>query len=203
MKLIYGTENPAKIDHMKEILQGIDVEIIGLNEVKVHVENIDESGNYPLENAKIKALAYFKATGKPVFSCDSGLYIEGINEARQPGVHVRRVGGKVLDDHEMIEYYSNLALEFGGEVKAKYKNAIALVIDENTIFTHDGDDISSVSFLISSKPHEKRRHGFPLDSLSLEATSKKYYMDLGTYKTNSTKGFRDFFSRVINEINES
>lgn len=40
----------------------------------------------------------------PVFASDSGLYIEGIEAERQPGVHVRRVGGKELTDEEMIDY---------------------------------------------------------------------------------------------------
>lgn len=202
MKLLYGTTNPAKIQHMQEVMEGLDFEVIGLNDIDIHIDGIDETGNDPLENAKIKALAYYKATGMPVFSCDSGLYIEGIEDERQPGVHVRRVGHKVLSDEEMIDYYSNLALEFGGELKARYRNAIALIIDESRMYTYDGEDIASDSFIISSKPHEKRDIGFPLNSLSVEVNTRKYYMDLNPTKTRSSKvtlGFRNFFKGITEE----
>ncbi|MEG0772851.1 non-canonical purine NTP pyrophosphatase [Clostridium sp.] len=199
MKLLYGTANTAKIQHMREMLQGSGIEIIGLNDINLKVESIDESGNNPLENARIKALAYYKVLKTPVFSCDSGLYIEGIDSKSQPGVHVRRVNGKVLDDEEMIEHYISVALNHGGEVKAKYKNAICLILDEENIFEYDGADISSDSFIITSKPHPMRNIGFPLDSISIEMETGRYFMDItlqDNSKSKMSQGFKEFFLRA-------
>lgn len=186
---------------MQEMLHGLGIEIIGLNDIKMNKNQIDESGNIPLENARIKAMSYYDIARIPVFASDSGLYIEGIRNEEQPGVHVRRVGGKELNDDEMIEYYSNLAEKYGGELKAKYRNAIALVLDEDTIFTYDGEDISSEDFIITSKVHEKRRAGFPLDSISLEYETKKYYFDIDSnrisFNDGLVQGFRDFFTRTV------
>ena len=70
-----ATINSSKLQHMKEMLQGLNIEIIGLNETGINID-IDESGKHPLENAKIKAMTYYRASGIPTFSCDSGLYIE-------------------------------------------------------------------------------------------------------------------------------
>ena len=67
----------------------------------------------------------------------------------------------------MNTYYSSLATEFGGNMTAWYQNAIYLILDETQIFEYMGDDIASEKFLLVSKPHEKRREGFPLDSLSV------------------------------------
>jgi XTP/dITP diphosphohydrolase len=200
MKLLYGTANSAKLKGMKEMLQSLDMEIIGLNDINLKVDSIDESGNNPLENARIKALAYYKILKTPVFSCDSGLYIEGVDNKNQPGVHVRRVNGKVLDDEEMIEHYTSVALKYGGQVKAKYKNAISLILDEENIFEYDGDDISSEEFIITSTPHPKRNIGFPLDSISIEIETGKYYMDKDLHdnsKNEMSKGFKEFFLRTI------
>ena len=202
MKLLYGTGNSGKLEHMKDMLSGLDFEIIGLNELDLYISHIDEYGNNPLDNAKIKAMTYYREVKMPVFSCDSGLYIEGLSNEEQPGVHVRRVRGKILNDEEMIDYYSNLALRAGGEVKAKYKNAICLVLDETTVYEYDGEDISSETFLITSKVHPKRIKGFPLDSLSLNIDNRKYYLDIDDYDRNENKsklarGFRDFFKRAI------
>lgn len=204
MKLLYGTANPAKLKSMREMLEGLNLEILGLNDIDIQVNHIEESGNNPLQNARIKALEYYKTVKIPVFSCDSGLYIEGINSEDQPGVHVRRVKGKVLSDEEMIEHYTKLALKSGGELKARYKNAICLILDEKNIFQYDGNDIASNSFIITSRPHVKRNIGFPLDSISVDLETKKYYMDLeleDSYKDREEmeKGFKSFFIRSIDK----
>ncbi|GAA0122577.1 non-canonical purine NTP pyrophosphatase [uncultured Clostridium sp.] len=202
MKLLYGTSNPAKLLHMKNVLEGLDIEVIGLKDVDLKFDEIDESGNEPLENARIKALAYYRVYRRPVFSCDSGLYIEGLSKENQPGVHVRRVNGKSLNDEEMIDYYSFLAKKLGGQAKARYKNGICLVIDDKNIFEYDGEDIGTGSFIISSKPHKKRNEGFPLDSLSVDIESNRYYIDMENNKKNKDdniqdKAFREFFRRTI------
>lgn len=113
MKLLYGTGNPAKIEAMKCRLSGFDLEIIGLRDLHKNIPSVPEDGNTPLENAKQKALAYYQAFHIPVFSCDSGLYIDGIPEEEQPGVHVRTIHGKYLTDEEMMEHYAGLALKYG------------------------------------------------------------------------------------------
>ncbi|GLC30391.1 non-canonical purine NTP pyrophosphatase [Clostridium omnivorum] len=202
MKLLYGTANPAKLKHMREMLQGLDIEIIGLKDVDIKVDSIDENGNNPLENAKIKAIAYYKAAKMPVFSCDTGLYIEGLYEKRQPGVHVRRVNGKTLNDEQMIEYYTSIASQLGGTAVAKYKNAICLVMDENSVYEYDGEDISSEKFLITTKVHKMRDKGFPLDSISIDIKTKKYFIDLKANsqdkdERNMAYSFKQFFKKSI------
>lgn len=199
--LLYGTSNSAKLQHMKEMLDGLNIKIHGLNDIgNPDVDQIFENGNNPLENAKIKAMAYYKVLKRPVFSCDSGLYIDGLERKKQPGVHVRRVNGKELNDNEMIEYYSDLAIELGGTARAKYKNAICLIIDEENIFEYDGYDITSEEFIITSKPHPKRINGFPLDSISIKIETGEYFMDIHDSNDDMyrmTQGFRKFFLKTI------
>lgn len=115
LTLLFGTSNIGKLNAMRKHLAGLNVNIIGLSDLDIKLPEIDESGNNPLENAKVKAQAYYRATGIPVFSCDSGLYIKEVPDELQPGVHVRNIRGKYLDDKEMIEYYGKLAEDFGGQ----------------------------------------------------------------------------------------
>lgn len=200
MKILYGTTNPSKIKWMKKMLEGLDIELLTLNDVKLQLGTIDESGNKPLDNARIKALAYYKAAKIPVFSCDSGLYIEGLNEEEQPGVHVRRVHGKTLNDEEMIEYYSGISRRLGGKAIARYRNAICLVIDKNQILEYDGNKIASGKFIIAAKPHKDRDEGFPLNSLSVHIESGKYYMDIKTpikEDENETNAYKEFFMKAL------
>lgn len=200
MKLIYGTSNLAKIKAMREMLKETDIEMIGLNELKMSLPKIEEDGKNPLENARKKAFAYHQATGLPVFSCDSGLYFEGLEPELQPGVFVRRINGKELTDEEMISYYSNMARKRGGSLKAQYKNAICLVINSEHIFEDQGEDLSSGYFLLVDTPHKKREKGFPLDSLSVDPSSGCYYYDLepeSEWDFVREEGFRRFFEAAL------
>ena len=202
MELIYGTTNKAKIEFMKKRLEPLDIEILSLSDVNAPKLEIDESGDTPLENARIKALAYYRELRKPVFSCDSGLFIDGLDAARQPGAHVRSVGGQELNDEETIDYFSALARELGGSMTARYQNAICLVLDEARVFEHMGEDIASERFLIVSKPHGKRNEGFPIDSLSVHIGSGKYYYDMDDQSkklAEGNDGFAAFFGRVFSE----
>lgn len=209
MKIIYGTGNPAKLKTMKEMLRGMPLELDGLKEAAAaagaELPEVDESGREPLENARIKALAYYRALGKPVFSCDSGLYIDGLPQEEQPGVHVRRVNGRVLSDEEMIRHYSDLAKAHGGSVKARYRNAICLVLDETHIMEYDGDELAGSAFLLVETPHPVRDEGFPLDSISVEIGTGHYYMDMqdehhSVFEEEISAAFRHFFASSLSGL---
>ena len=200
MNLIYGTSNISKINHMKKMINNSKINIIGFVELNLSSPIINESGNSPLENAKIKALEYYSLIKRPVFACDTGLYFENILANDQPGVNVRRINNKELNDDEMIEYYASLADKNEGKIKAYYKNAICLVMGDNNIFEYDGDSISSDRFIICSEAHKIIKKGFPLDSLSKEIKSKKYFYDLEESDEDNlriAKGFNDFFRSHI------
>jgi len=199
LTLLFGTSNIGKLSAMRKHLAGLNVNIIGLNDINIKLPDIDESGNNPLENARIKAQAYYRTTGMPVFSCDSGLYIKEAPDDLQPGVHVRNIGGRYLDDEEMIEYYGKLAECFGGQMTVRYKNGICYVRSEKEIYEYMGDDIAGEEFIIASKPHPRRTKGFPLDSLSVHINTGKYYFDMNELKDRSSmdEGFRNFFIRTL------
>ena len=100
MKLLYGTGNPAKLSAMRKRLESLtekyDIELIGLKDLNTEIPQVPEDGNTPLENAHQKAAAYYEAFHIPVFSCDSGLYFDGISGDIQPGVHVRTIGTMII-----------------------------------------------------------------------------------------------------------
>ena len=88
MQILYGTTNQGKLESMRKITDTLGVELIGLKELDQPIPVVEESGKNPLENAEIKARAYYKAFGMPVFSCDSGLYFDELDEEEQPGIYV-------------------------------------------------------------------------------------------------------------------
>ena len=199
MRILYGTTNKGKLQAMEKSVQQLDIEIIGLNDLRCKLPEIDECGKTPLENAQIKTRAYFNTFHMPVFSCDSGLYFDELTEEEQPGIHVRRVNGKELNDDEMIHYYSNLANKYGGKITGRYRNAIYFILDEEHHYWSMDMSIATEPFILSSKPHTKRVEGFPLDSLSIDIEAGKYYYDIEVkdVSTSVDEGVRKFFIEAL------
>ena len=203
MKLLYGTGNQAKLSAMRSRLKQLDIELIGLDDLRAEgktIPQVVEDGKSPLENARLKATAYYEEFNIPVFSCDSGLYFDNVSEAIQPGVHVRNVNGKCLTDDEMIDYYSGLVKIYGNLV-ARYRNAICFVQDDTHIYEAMEPSMESEKFILTDRPHSiVRKKGFPIDSISLDIKTNKYYYDLPVDRLEQVAvedGFLDFFKRVL------
>ena len=201
IKLLYGTGNPAKLNAMKKWLSGVGITLVGLKDLGCEIPEVVEDGKTPLENARKKAVAYFEAIRIPVFSCDSGLYIDGVPENEQPGVHVRRVNGKVLSDEQMIVHYSSLAKKYGNPT-VRYRNAICFVADEKHIYEAMEPSMGSSAFVLTSKPYPVMKKGFPLDSLSVDIKTGKYYYELTGNELDRLAvedGFAEFFRKILFE----
>lgn len=203
MKLLYGTGNQAKLSAMRSRLGKLGIDLIGLSDLRAEgkiIPEVLEDGKSPLENARIKAEAYYKAFQIPVFSCDSGLYFDEVPDEVQPGVHVRNVEGKCLSDEEMVDYYASLAKMYKN-LTAQYRNAICFVMDEDHVYESMDPSMYSEKFILTDKPHSAiRKKGFPLDSLSIDRRTGKYYYDLAEGELEQLAvedGFLKFFEEVF------
>lgn len=173
MELLYATNNKSKIHNMKRRLTNLPIRIITPNDLSLKLD-INEDGITASSNALKKALAYYEATKIPTIAGDSGLYIENIPENKQPGLYVRRVNGKTLSDNEMIEYYTNLIESIGGYTYGYYITGLALITASGikTI------DIKEDSFILTSKISKTPHRGNPLDVMTIDPTTKKYYTEM-------------------------
>lgn len=201
MKILYGTTNQGKLLAMKKSVEGLEIELIGLKDLENELPVVNENGKTPLENAEIKAKAYFDAFHMPVFSCDSGLYFDELTDEEQPGIHVRRVNGRELTDEEMITHYASLAKKHGGRITGRYRNAIYFILDENHHYSSMDMSIATEPFILVTKPHEKQVPGFPLDSLSVDIATGEYYYDLEVkdVSTSVDDGVRAFFGEIFDK----
>ena len=199
MKILYGTTNKGKLQAMEKAVKQLGIELIGLNDLDCELPLINECGESPLENAEIKARAYYEAFHMPVFSCDSGLYFDEITEEEQPGIHVRRVKGKELNDDEMIQHYAALSKKYGGKITGRYRNAIYFILDEEHHYSSMDMSIATEPFILVTEPHAKRVEGFPLDSLSIDIASGEYYYDIEVkdVSTSVDEGVREFFAEAL------
>lgn len=173
MKVLFATTNPAKVKKYKDGLKEKGIELITLKDLELNL-HVDETGKNALENAYIKARAYYDATGIVSIGMDNSLFFENVPEDKQPGTHVRRIYGKELTDNEMIEYYTNLVNEHGGRIDAKW--VYGLVI-------YDGKCRKDFSwykdgFYFTNTSSKLINPGYPLDSIAIVKKYNKYLVEL-------------------------
>ena len=198
MKVLFATTNQAKVKSYKKALEEKGIEIITIKDLNLKL-NIDENGKNAIENAYIKAKAYYEATNMPTIGMDDNLYIDEIPEEKQPGTHVRRVNGKELNDDEMIEYYTNLVKEYGGKVTAKWVYGM-VVCNQNGVEKYSW---SKDNFYFVDKPSEKRNQGYPLDSISIIPDYNKYLVELTDEEKTEYKNKNNSENAVIEFIENS
>lgn len=199
MKVLFATKNPAKVKKYIEQLEKRGIELITIRDLGINIK-VEETGKDAIENAYIKAKAYYDATGITTIGMDNNLFIEELPAEKQPGTHVRRVNGKELTDEEMLEYYTNLVKEYGGKLTAKWVYGMVI---------YNGKEDKEYSwsksnFYFIDKPCEKRNPGYPLDSISIVPECNKYFVELTDEDKNKQKqtytedNVIDF---IINNIN--
>lgn len=173
MKVLFATSNPAKVRNYKEELSKNGINLLTLKDISISF-SVEESGKNAIENAYLKAKAYYDALGIPTIGMDNNLFIEGIPDELQPGVFVRRINGKELNDDEMIEYYTKLVKEYGGKLKARWVYGMVLMTNNGTSeFNWSYND-----FYLVSNVNKKRNLGYPLDSISIDEKTNKYFVDM-------------------------
>ena len=201
MKVLFATANPAKVRNYKEELLKYGIELLTLKDIDIHI-HVEENGKNAIENAYIKAKAYYDELRIPTIGMDNNLFIESIPDELQPGVFVRRINGKELNDDEMIEYYTKLVKEYGGKLKARWVYGMVL-ISENGIYEYSW---SYDDFYLVSNVNEKRNPGYPLDSISIDEKLNKYFVDMteeDRIKNKKQDKDDEVINFIINSLNKS
>lgn len=174
-EILFATGNKSKAKRFTKGLLEHDIKVLTLEDININIE-VEENGSTAIENALIKARTYAKETSLPVFAMDDTLYIDNIPDDKQPGLFVRRVNGKKLNDEEMIEYYSNLAKEYGtnGLLTGRWIYGMAL-INNGHEYTYTW---SKQNFYITSTPSNIINPGYPLNTISINIKLNKYFTEL-------------------------
>ena len=174
-QILFATGNPSKAKRFSKGLYEKGIEVITPNDIDKEVK-IEENGKNAIENALIKARAYFKTVNIPVFAMDDNLYLENVPQEKQPGMYVRRVNGKRLSDDEMIEHYLKLVKEYGinGKLTCKWVYGMAVINNgKESTYTWSKED-----FYMVDKPSNKINPGYPLNTISINKKLNKYFTDI-------------------------
>lgn len=172
-KLLLGTTNQTKLDRLRAIVQSLLIECVSLRDLEIHAE-VRETGSTPEENALLKARAYFARTSVPTLAVDSALVIDSLPPEKQPGLCVRRLGGKQASDSELLDYYVRELEEVGGHSRGRWTTAVALAVSEDQTFCSS----FVVETLLTSKASPVVNPGEPLNSIQILPTTKKYKSEM-------------------------
>jgi XTP/dITP diphosphohydrolase len=140
MKIIFATGNQDKMREIREILGGLNMEIISMKEAGINME-IEENGATFTENARIKATAVAqelqdsnRQEGVIVLADDSGLEVDYLN--KEPGIYSARYLGKdtsyTVKNTKIIERLQGVPDE---KRTARFVCAIAAVLPDGTILS--------------------------------------------------------------------
>jgi len=107
--VVIATHNPGKLAEMRELLAPYGIEAQSAGELGLAEPR--ETGKNFAANARIKALAAAKATGRAAFADDSGLVVEALGG--EPGIHSSRWAGATKDFRTAMNRIQTLLIERG------------------------------------------------------------------------------------------
>ncbi len=108
MRILFATSTPHKIDEVRAILAPLAIDVIGLYAIaNPPPEPIEDAATFA-ENARIKAVAYARATGQLCLADDSGLEVDalggrpGVRSARHAGVGETRAARDQANNAKLL-----------------------------------------------------------------------------------------------------
>lgn len=154
MKIIFATGNEHKMVEIREILAGIDAEILSMKEAGISVDIVEDGTTFE-ENAAIKAKAVAKAVDGIVLADDSGLEIDYLN--KEPGIYSSRYMGEdtsyEVKNQALLDRLKGVPKE---KRTARFVCAVAAVFPDGETVVKRG----TIEGYIGEKPAGKNGFGY-------------------------------------------
>ena len=109
--VVIATHNAGKLREMRELLAPYEIATLSAGELGL--PEPPETGRTFADNARIKALAAARASGKTAFADDSGLVVEALGG--EPGIHSARWAGPDKDFRAAMNRIQTLLVERGAK----------------------------------------------------------------------------------------
>jgi XTP/dITP diphosphohydrolase len=153
-QLLLATNNQGKVREYQSLLQGVRYELVTPSRLNIKIE-VEETGNSFAENARLKAMAFAKASGLLTLADDSGLEVDALNG--EPGVRSHRYAGDGATDSELVNYLINRLKDVPEKKRtAHFCCVIAIVWPDNRVKFCEG----RCDGIIVSGPRGKEGFGY-------------------------------------------
>lgn len=191
-KILLATANRGKIKEIKHILEGLDIEIVTLDDYP-GLRLPPEDGSTFRENALVKARAAASETGVAALADDSGLEVDFLGGL--PGIRSARYAGDGASDRDN---WLKLLKELEGvgreKRRARFRCAVALVWPDGAEEVFEG----SFEGVISEEP--KGTHGFGYDPVFFIPGMKKTAAELTPDEKNSVSHRAKALEKLKNRL---
>ncbi len=191
-KILLATANRGKIKEIKEILEGLDLDIVTLDDYP-GLSLPPEDGSTFRENALIKARGAASKTGVAVLADDSGLEVDFLGGL--PGIRSARYAGTGAQDKEN---WLKLLKELEGvpeeKRRARFRCALALVWPDGEEEVFEG----SLDGVILGEP--RGGHGFGYDPVFFIPEMGKTAAELTPNEKNSVSHRAKALEKLKNRL---
>ena len=134
MKILLATNNKAKIERFRKLINYIDssIEVFLPSELGIDSIDVEENGKTLMENALLKAQAYFGKTNIAILSNDTGFYVEGEGFIDAPkrkaleGLNKNDLTEEEVSAH-ILNFWKAIARKNGGKVDAVWIEAFVVL----------------------------------------------------------------------------
>ena len=174
-RILLGSTNPAKIDRLRECLEGWAFDFITVNELSPH-EPPEEIGGTHVGIAKAKALAWAQISGGLAIASDGGIDIPALGP-NWDSLLTRRAAGEHATDEDRIRHLLTLMehLESDADREATWREGLAIASPSGVVQTWE---VTGPTGVIRNEPSAKRIEGFWLAGLWLFPEMGKTYTEL-------------------------
>ena len=174
MRFLLATLNRGKLRELQAVLADLEIELVSLDAFPDLPEAVEDGATF-IENARKKALHYWKLTALPAIADDSGLMVDALDGA--PGVYSARFAP---DDPSRIRAVLD-ALEQAGPAasrRARFVCSLCAILDDDRRIEVEGD----VEGQITAAP--RGDGGFGYDPIFLYEPAGRTFSELSAEQKN-------------------
>ncbi|MBP7058584.1 hypothetical protein KBB06_04570 [Candidatus Gracilibacteria bacterium] len=197
-KLLIATANPGKLHEIKEILDGLDYEMVGLSDLGIKNDFVEEGDSHQ-EIAMNKALYFHGKSGLVTLADDSGIVVDALKT--ELGIKTRRWGaGDKATDEEWLKYFMKVMERVPDAQRTARFVCCACIVDESGgshIF------VGQTEGFITRQIEAPIKHGLPLSSVFKPEGHDKVYSALDpkdkngiSHRGKAVKAVREFLGKM-------
>ena len=177
MRIIFATGNQHKMEEIREILSGPEIEVVSMKEAGVSVSVVEDGDSF-YKNALIKARAVCEASGEITMADDSGLVVDALNG--EPGVYSARWMGEDtsyrVKNAEIIRRLTGVPEE---KRSARFVCAIACVFPDGRELVEEAVYEGIIGY------EERGDNGFGYDPIFYVPEKGRYSAELSPQEKNA------------------
>ena len=176
MKIVVATTNQNKLRELKDLLKGLDVQLLSLIDFPDYPPVVEDGESFA-ENAHKKAQTICAHTGLLTIADDSGLEVDCLGG--RPGIFSARYAGEGADDRKnyekLLQEIKGVAPEKRG---ARFRCVLAIAVPSGKQRTVEGD----YRGLIIAEPRGK--NGFGYDPVFLDPETGLTFAEMSSAQKN-------------------